>query len=118
MVGAGRAIAVVARSGAEGTPPEAPGRPASEDAPSHLRELERGPRYRGGIYAWRHGVLRGWAVDLDDIARPLTLTLEAAGEPVAQFAGGERRPDLEEALPGNAAGFALDFGALDAVAHA
>src|SRR5436309_1448559 len=117
MAGAERAITILARDGAAGIPPEAPGRPAAEDAPSHLRELERGPRYRGGIYAWRNGVLRGWAVDLDDIARPLSIALEAAGEPIARFASGERRPDLEEALPGNAAGFLFDFASLDEMAR-
>ena len=96
----------------------APGRVAAEDAPSHLRELETGPRFRGGIYAWRQGLLRGWAVDLDAPARALRVALEAAGEEVGETFTGEHRPDLAATLPDNVAGFALDIARLPDPARA
>lgn len=93
-------------------------RVAAQDAPSHLRELETGPRFRGGIYAWRQGLLRGWAVDLDAPARVLRVALEAAGEEVGEASTGEHRPDLAATLADNVAGFAFDIAHLPESARA
>jgi hypothetical protein len=54
-------------------------------------------------------VLHGFAVDLGEPGRPLTIALEVLSRTVAEFSTGEPRPDLAEAAPGNVAGFSCDF---------
>jgi hypothetical protein len=85
--------------------------PASQ-ADSPARTARPSPRYRCGLYVWRDGVLRGFAVDLDAPERVLRVAVEAQGRTVAEFSTGEPRPDLAEAAPGNVAGFACDFADL------
>jgi hypothetical protein len=79
-----------------------------------LRAPPAPPRYRCGLYVWRDGVLRGFAVDLDHPERPLTVAVEAIGRRIAEISTFEPRPDLAEAAPGNVAGFACDFAELPA----
>ncbi len=84
----------------------------TEEASSLLFELASGPRYRGGLDGWKDGVLSGWAIDLADPRRAISLALESGGRYLALFKADRHKRDLAALFPDNVAGFALELADL------
>src|ERR1700734_4112535 len=76
----------------------------TEEASSLLFELTSGPRYRGGLDGWKDGVLSGWAIDVAEPQRAVSLALEAGRRSLAVFAADRHRRDLGALFPDNVAG--------------
>ena len=93
-------------------------KPGALRAKAPLVEPPRLPRFVAGVDGLAGTILRGWAIDLRDPRAPVTLVLEASGEPVLAFATHQHRVDFGEVLKDNVAGFALDLKALPAGAAA